>query len=200
MCIRDRGKKIYHIDHGCIPGTNFNALFDILNQAYYDQKGKDWYIDLTLVDSGDQTDLVYDFCYVHNPLTIPVKGASHPMPSRYRVSPIQKEDSVARGLNLVICDGSYYKSMIYAKINAQDGSWQVFDGVDQEYCNQVTSEHKVFERKNGVDSAADLMGAFALLEEQPEAEKEEPTYQREQDEEENWFGNDDDYDWGGDWI
>lgn len=145
------------------------------------------------------------------------------MPSRYRVSPIQKEDSVARGLNLVICDGSYYKSMIYAKINAQDGSWQVFDGVDQEYCNQVTSEHKVFERKNGVDSwvwkkktsnadnhyldcevyaacAADLMGAFALLEEQPEAEKEEPTYQREQDEEENWFGNDDDYDWGGDWI
>ena len=48
--------------------------------------------------------------------------------------------------------------------------------------------------------AADQMGAFALLEEQPEAEEEEPTYQREQDEEENWFGNDDDYDWGGDWI
>ena len=44
------------------------------------------------------------------------------------------------------------------------------------------------------------MGAFALLEDQPEAEEEEPTYQREQDEEENWFGNDDDYDWGGDWI
>ena len=218
-----QGKKIYHIDHGCIPGTDFNALWDVLDQAYYDQKGKDWYIDLTLVDSGDQTDLVYDFCYVHNPLAVPVKGASHPIPSRYRVSTIQTEDSVARGLKLIICDGSYYKNMIYAKINAQDGSWQVFDGVDQEYCDQVTSEHKVFERKNGVDSwvwkkktssadnhyldcevyaacAADQMGAFALLEEQPEAEEEEPTYQREQDEEENWFGNDDDYDWGGDWI
>ena len=42
--------------------------------------------------------------------------------------------------------------MIYAKIKAVDGSFQVFDGVDQEYCEQVTSEHKVFERKNGVES------------------------------------------------
>ena len=71
-----QGKKIYNIDHGCIPGTDFNTLWDVINQSYYDQKGKDWYIDLTLVDSGDQTDLVYDFCYIHNPLTIPVKGAS----------------------------------------------------------------------------------------------------------------------------
>ena len=147
-----QGKKIYNIDHDCIPGVDFNTLWDVINQTYYDAKGRDWYIDLALIDSGDQTDQVYDFCYVHNPLTVPVKGSSTPIPARYRVSAIQREGSAARGMNLIICDGSYYKTMIYAKINAVDGSWQVFDGVDQEYCEQITNEHKVFERKNGVGS------------------------------------------------
>lgn len=217
-----QGKKIYNIDHDCIPGVDFNALWDVINQTYYDVKGRDWYIDLALIDSGDQTDQVYDFCYVHNPLTVPVKGSSTPIPARYRVSAIQREGSAARGLNLIICDGSYYKTMIYAKINAVDGSWQVFDGVDQEYCEQITNEHKVFERKNGVGSwvwrpktsgapnhyldcevyaacAADLLGAFALLEDPPEVVAEESTYQREE-EDENWFGDNEDDDWGDDWL
>lgn len=214
-----QGKKIYNIDHDCIPGVDFNTLWDVINQTYYDAKGRDWYIDLALIDSGDQ---VYDFCYVHNPLTVPVKGSSTPIPARYRVSAIQREGSAARGMNLIICDGSYYKTMIYAKINAVDGSWQVFDGVDQEYCEQITNEHKVFERKNGVGSwvwrpktsgapnhyldcevyaacAADLLGAFALLEDPPEPAAEESTYQREE-EDENWFGDNEDDDWGDDWL
>ena len=217
-----QGKKIYNIDHDCIPGVDFNTLWDVINQTYYDAKGRDWYIDLALIDSGDQTDQVYDFCYVHNPLTVPVKGSSTPIPARYRVSAIQREGSAARGMNLIICDGSYYKTMIYAKINAVDGSWQVFDGVDQEYCEQITNEHKVFERKNGVGSwvwrpktsgapnhyldcevyaacAADLLGAFALLEDPPEPVAEESTYQREE-EDENWFGDNEDDDWGDDWL
>lgn len=217
-----QGKKIYNIDHDCIPGVDFNTLWDVINQTYYDTKGRDWYIDLAMIDSGDQTDQVYDFCYVHNPLTVPVKGSSTPIPARYRVSAIQREGSAARGLNLIICDGSYYKTMIYAKINAVDGSWQVFDGVDQEYCEQITNEHKVFERKNGVGSwvwrpktsgapnhyldcevyaacAADLLGAFALLEDPPEVVAEESTYQREE-EDENWFGDNEDDDWGDDWL
>lgn len=217
-----QGKKIYNIDHDCIPGVDFNALWDVINQTYYDVKGRDWYIDLALIDSGDQTDQVYDFCYVHNPLTVPVKGSSTPIPARYRVSAIQREGSAARGMNLIICDGSYYKTMIYAKINAVDGSWQVFDGVDQEYCEQITNEHKVFERKNGVGSwvwrpktsgapnhyldcevyaacAADLLGAFALLEDPPEVVAEESAYQQEE-EDENWFGDNEDDDWGDDWL
>ena len=217
-----QGKKIHNIDHDCIPGVDFNTLWDVINQTYYDAKGRDWYIDLALIDSGDQTDQVYDFCYVHNPLTVPVKGSSTPIPARYRVSAIPREGSAARGMNLIICDGSYYKTMIYAKINAVDGSWQVFDGVDQEYCEQITNEHKVFERKNGVGSwvwrpktsgapnhyldcevyaacAADLLGAFALLEDPPEPAAEESTYQREE-EDENWFGDNEDDDWGDDWL
>lgn len=217
-----QGKKIYNIDHDCIPGVDFNTLWDVINQTYYDTKGRDWYIDLALIDSGDQTDQVYDFCYIHNPLTVPVKGSSTAIPARYRVSAIQREGSAARGMNLIICDGSYYKTMIYAKINAVDGSWQVFDGVDQEYCEQITNEHKVFERKNGVGSwvwrpktsgapnhyldcevyaacAADLLGAFALLEDPPEPVAEESTYQREE-EDENWFGDNEDDDWGDDWL
>lgn len=217
-----QGKKIYNIDHDCIPGVDFNTLWDVINQTYYDAKGRDWYIDLALIDSGDQTDQVYDFCYVHNPLTVPVKGSSTPIPARYRVSAIQREGSAARGMNLIICDGSYYKTMIYAKINAVDGSWQVFDGVDQEYCEQITNEHKVFERKNGVGSwvwrpktsgapnhyldcevyaacAADLLGAFALLEDPPEPAAEESAYQQEE-EDENWFGDNEDDDWGDDWL
>lgn len=217
-----KGKRIYNIDHDCIPGTDFNTLWDVVNGCYYDTNGKDWYIDLTLVDSGDQTDKVYDFCYVHNPLTVPVKGSSTQIPARYRVSQIQKEDSVAKGMQLIICDGSYYKGMIYSKLNTNDGNWQVFDGVEAEYCEQITSEHKVFERKNGVESwvwrkktndaqnhyldcevyaacAADLMGAFALLE-NDEVQEEPSNYEPEsKEEDEEWFEDDDD-DFGGEWI
>ena len=78
----DRERKFYHLDHGCIKGTDFNTLWDIINQTYYNEKGQDWYIDLALIDSGDQTDLVYDFCYLHFPLTVPVKGSSRPIPGK----------------------------------------------------------------------------------------------------------------------
>ena len=69
-----QGKKIYNIDHDCIPGVDFNTLWDVINQTYYDTKGRDWYIDLALIDSGDQTDQVYDFFFFYNPITVPVKG------------------------------------------------------------------------------------------------------------------------------
>ena len=47
--------------------------------------------------------------------------------------------------------------------------------------------------------AADLLGAFALLEDPPEVVAEESTYQREE-EDENWFGDNEDDDWGDDWL
>lgn len=203
------GKKSCNILHGCIPGVDFRMLWQILDSPYYDESGRDWYVDLALIDSGDQTSQVYDFCYQHRPITLPVKGSSNPIPARYRRSTIEKSDSAAKGMELIICDGSYYKSMIYAKINAKDGSWQVYDGVDSDYCEQMTSEHKVFERKNGTERwvwrlktstaqnhyldtevyaacAADLMGAFALLEE-PSQTQNTQIPDSPQSEEGNWI-------------
>lgn len=184
------GKRSRLVHRGQILGMNFAALLEVLNQPYHSQQGREWYVDFALIDSGDQTEMVYAFCYVNQPLTLPAKGSSRPMTTgaRFRVSHVTRDSSTARGMDLILCDGGQYKDMIYARMGAESGPWEVFDGIDEDYCKQLTSEHKVFERSNGAERyvwkkktahadnhyldcevyaacAAELAGAFALLEE-----------------------------------
>lgn len=107
-------------------------------------------VDLVLVDSGDQTDLVYEFCLGNSEWALPCKGTST-MQSHYRLSKINKAGSVANGMTLVLVDGGKYKDMIASRMRKQNGkgSWMVHQGCDLEYATQVTAEHKVTERSGG---------------------------------------------------
>ena len=48
-------------------------------------------------------------------------------------------------MNLIIVDGGKYKDMIAGRMHKPNGrgSWMVYHGCDEEYAEQVTSEHKI---------------------------------------------------------
>ena len=139
-----------NIAHG--QALSFEEIDRVMNLEYYNEEGVPFLVRLCLVDSGDQTDMVYDFCVFHSDWALPVKGSSHAQLSHYKLSKINREGSSANGMTLVLVDGGKYKDMIAGRMQKPNGkgSWMVYEGCDEEYAAQVTAEHKVNVRKNGV--------------------------------------------------
>lgn len=139
-----------NIAHG--QALSFSEIDRIMNLEYMSENGVPMIVNLCLIDSGDQTDMVYDFCVYHSDYALPVKGASHAQLSHYKLSAINKKGSNASGMVLVLVDGDKYKDMIARRMRKENGvgSWMVYQGCDAEYAEQVTAEHKVNEKKNGV--------------------------------------------------
>nr|UCS96129.1 MAG: terminase large subunit [Caudoviricetes sp.]UCW36554.1 MAG: terminase large subunit [Caudoviricetes sp.] len=129
--------------------TNLWKTDEIMNLNYRKRDGTKLAPSLVLVDSGDQTDMVYNFCTDTSDYTLPAKGASKKLETDYKYSVINKAGSKACGINLVIIDTAKYKDRIAARMRRENGSgsWMVFHGIDEEYAEQVTAEHKVNERQ-----------------------------------------------------
>ena len=108
-------------------------------------------VELALMDSGDQTDEVYNFCISNYDWVRPCKGSSTPLQGHYRISTVDKAGSQANGMQLVLVDGGKYKDMIAARMRRPNGrgSWMVHKDCDLEYAEQVTAEHKITERSKG---------------------------------------------------
>lgn len=138
-----------NIAHG--QALSFEEIDRVMNLEYMTEDGVPMIVNLCLIDSGDQTDMVYDFCVYHSDYALPVKGSSHAQLSHYKLSKINKEGSSAYGMTLVLVDGGKYKDMIAGRMRKKNGkgSWMVYDGCDYEYATQVTAEHKVNVKKNG---------------------------------------------------
>lgn len=119
----------------------------IMNLEYRKADGTAMLVDRALIDSGDQTDDVYDFCAANADWALPCKGVDNAM-SHYRLSVVNKAGSKACGMTLVLVDGGKYKDMIASRMQRPNGkgSWMVHKDCDEEYADQVTSEQKVTER------------------------------------------------------
>ena len=119
----------------------------IMNLPLYLPDGQQRVVNLALMDSGDQTDQVYEFCLRNADWALPCKGTST-MLSDYRLSTVNKAGSKAYGMKLVLVDGGKYKDLIAARMRRQNGTgaWMVYQGCDLEYAQQVTAEHKVTQR------------------------------------------------------
>lgn len=132
-----------NIAHG--QALSFNEIDTIMNTEYKTESGDPMVVNLCLIDSGDQTDEVYDFCTYHSEWALPVKGSSHAQLSHYKLSKVNKESSSAYGMTLVLVDGDKYKDMIAGRMQRENGrgSWMVYNGCDREYAEQVTAEHKI---------------------------------------------------------
>ena len=137
-----------NIAHG--QALSMNEVAQIMNTEFIHPDGQRLLVSLALMDSGDQTDEVYDFCLLNSDWVLPSKGTGT-MLSNYRLSTINKAGSNANGMTLVLVDGGKYKDMIAARMRKPNGkgSWMVYKGCDLEYAEQVTAEHKVTERANG---------------------------------------------------
>lgn len=121
----------------------------VMNYGYLKEDGTQLVVSLCLIDSGFDTDAVYDFCANNSDWALPVKGSSRVMTEHFHLSKINKTDSRAYGMNLCVVDGGKYKDMITARMKKENGrgAWMVYRGCDLEYARQVTSEHKVQVKK-----------------------------------------------------
>jgi len=134
-----------NVAHG--QALNFAEIERIMNLSYVkDGTGEQLVVALALIDSGDNTDLVYDFCASNADWALPSKGSSHPMDTHFKISKVNRTDSRAHGIQLAIINTGKYKDMIAGRMrkrNDENGSWMVYAGCDREYAEQVTAEHKV---------------------------------------------------------
>jgi phage terminase large subunit GpA-like protein len=138
-----------NICHG--QAASFQDIERVMNLPYHKDDGEQLVVALCLIDSGYDADSTYDFCANNSDWALPVKGSSNPMMSHFKLSKINKPDSKAYGMNLVLVDGDKYKDMIAARMKKDNGSgsWMVYDGCDREYAEQVTAEHKVSIKTQG---------------------------------------------------
>lgn len=136
-----------NIAHG--QAFSLAEVANVMNLEYQKRDGTKMLVDLTLIDSGDQTDEIYEFCAVNSDWALPCKG-TQTMLSHYKLSTVNKAGSKAFGMNLVLVDGGKYKDMIAGRMRKPNGkgSWMVYKDVDLEYCEQVTAEHKIIERSS----------------------------------------------------
>lgn len=132
-----------NIAHG--QAYTFKEIEKIMNLQFHMQDGTEMVVALALIDSGNDTDMVYDFCANNSDWALPCKGSSNTMLSHYRLSKVNKVNSRAYGMVLVLIDGGKYKDMISGRMQRENGSgsWMVYKDCDLEYAEQVTAEHKV---------------------------------------------------------
>lgn len=137
-----------NIAHGQTLG--YADIDRVMNPEYRKPDGTVMLVDLCLVDSGDQTEDVYDFCAQRSDWALPCKGTGG-MISHYKLSTVNRTGSKAYGMNLVLVDGGKYKDLIAARMRKENGtgSWMVHADCDQAYAEQVTAEHKVRDGKTG---------------------------------------------------
>lgn len=194
----------------------------VMNTQFTTNDGQKAMVNLALMDSGDQTEDVYEFCVMNSDWVLPCKGTST-MLSSYRLSTINKAGSRANGMTLVLVDGGKYKDLIAARMRKPNGngSWMVYRGCDLDYAEQVTAEHKITERSGGKEvqrwtlktshadnhyldcevyaaAAADVLGVRSLFlqndEEKKHGEvKKTASSKKQRPQEESWIGQNDNW-------
>lgn len=129
---------------------SFNDIEKIMNAEFKKENGEKMLVAAAAIDSGDQTDEVYDFCARNSEWAIPIKGVANGL-HHFRISKVNKTSSQAYGMQLILIDGGKYKDMIASRMKKKNGtgSWMVFKGIDDDYAEQVTAEHKINEKSGG---------------------------------------------------
>lgn len=200
-----------NIAHGQV--ISFQDIEQVMNLEWSREDGGKMVVNLALIDSGFQPDDTYEFCITNSEWAMPCKGSSNPMQTHYRISQINKPGTKIDGIRLVLTDGGKYKDTIAARMRRENGngSWMVYQDCDEDYAEQVTSEHKISIRKgNGKTvqswvkkkshgdnhfldcevyamAAADILGVRSLhLQSEPQ-EPEKADMQKEHTPEEQWI-------------
>lgn len=140
-----------NIAHG--QAANLHDLERIMNLSFPKEDGGEaMVVNLCLIDSGFEADMVYDFCAANSEWAVPSKGSSTPMYTHYKRSTVNKPASMAYGTELIVVDTGKYKDMIAGRMRKkldEQGRWTVYAGCDREYAEQVTAEHKINVKKGG---------------------------------------------------
>lgn len=197
----------WNVTHGYV--EDWTEVERVMNRRFVDKNGEIYQVNLCCVDSGHKTEDVYDFCLMNGDWAVPIKGASTPMLTRFKMSLIDRPGARSHGQKLYIVDTDQYKNMIAARMARPngDGAWMVHKDCDLEYAEQITSEHKIRAKKGNrvvetwqpkssasrnhfldcevyAACAADILGV-RYLEEVPDASPVEPV--KEEKHEQQWI-------------
>ncbi|MHC1758315.1 MAG: terminase gpA endonuclease subunit [Negativicutes bacterium] len=148
------------VDYGRV--ETWAAVEDVINRNYVTEQGEIKQINLACLDSGFNTDEVYQFCAKNPGVCIPTKGSSRPMRSRYSITVLDK--GVGAGLRLYVFDTSQYKDFIAGRLSiapGAPGAWHVCADTERYYADQVCSEQKVEvkDKKGRVSTEWQLIGS-----------------------------------------
>lgn len=130
------------IDYGRL--ETWTDVETVINRDYPDVNGVVRNINLACVDSGYNTDEVYEFCAQHMDVTVPSKGSATALKSRYNVTVIDRVKGF--GMRLYTFDPNQLKSFIASRMSidpGSQGSWNVYRDIDREYCDQICAEQLV---------------------------------------------------------
>ncbi|HML88919.1 MAG TPA: phage terminase large subunit family protein [Methylomusa anaerophila] len=128
------------VDYGRV--ETWIEIENIIYRPYPSTLGEVFHINLACIDSGYNTDEVYQFCAMHQDVCLPTKGSSKAMRSRYSVSKLDK----FFGLLLYIFDPNQLKDFIAGRLSVpagEPGSWNGYQGCDRRYADMICSEQKV---------------------------------------------------------
>ena len=120
----------------------------VINRNYADTNGVIRNVNLACIDSGYNTDDVYNFCAQHMDVLVPTKGSSLPLKSRYNVTILDKR-AAGFGLRLYIMDPNQMKNFIASRMMIDagaHGSWNVYRDIEREYADQICAEQRVEQR------------------------------------------------------
>jgi len=144
------GMTSQNIRHGVV--ETWPQIEDVMNISYQSRNGDEYFVNLCAIDSGYNADDTYDFCARNPEWAVAVKGSNNPLPAKYRLTKIDREERGLFGISLYLVDGSYFKDFIAGRLDRkadEPGGWFVYEGCDMAYAEQVTAEQKVKERKGG---------------------------------------------------
>lgn len=147
------GNDTHLVRHG--RAETWGELDTIIHTPYCDASGNVYMIRVCAVDSGYNTDEVYEFCAMNSDVCIPTKGSSKKMTSPYNVSAVEKDvngKSIATGLKRYLLDTNYFKDILANKMNrsieaVKNGEIKnnvitLHAEADESYAKQYTSEYK----------------------------------------------------------
>ncbi|MEC0234064.1 phage terminase large subunit family protein [Paenibacillus kribbensis] len=204
------GMSSQNIRHGVV--ETWAQIEDVMNISYCARDGTEYFVNLCAIDSGYNADDTYTFCVNNSEWAVAVKGSNTALPSKFKLSKIDREERGMYGISLYHVDGGYYKDFISNRMvrkNDEPGGWFVYTGCDLEYAEQVTAEEKVIEKRGRNDYevwrpktahadnhyldtevyaafAADCLGIrYMRFEEKPEPKKEVSTKPAKQN---SWVG------------
>lgn len=144
---------------------NFDELTELLDKKFCDTNGEPkWLIDLCLIDSGYRTEEVYDYCLQIQSqmgnIVLPCKGEFNlKSESRFRKKVIDNvnatETKAGLGQTIYLVNVDKYKDVIASQMQRpmyKYGAFMFHADTEIEYAEQMTSEHKVVEIKNNLET------------------------------------------------
>lgn len=142
------GMKSQKVANGS--AMTFDDVANIMDMEWpIEGSDKKMQVVLYAVDTGYNTEEVYDFCYMHYPVSIPVKGMSKEMSTYFRRKQLNPKDhnlNWTQSQILYEVDTNKYKDLIAYRLQkkaGEYGAWMVDADTDEVYAEMITAEQKV---------------------------------------------------------